>query len=192
MNIKKLAYHNEGGGDRKECVEITFVHKEGMEDSLTISVDNLCCGLVQYQTDGKLWIKLPDDAQLIILRLARDEREKILAAYPVKTYEGWGESGVGSFGEYCKPGDEVDDAMVDYFLNVVPPATFKSNLIQAGEPYSSEPDENGKYRSTWTTFAVVDGVWRYCGECFAGQTQNRVAETRRIERVIKKLESSAA
>lgn len=51
---------------------------------------------------------------------------------PMKTYEGWNGSGL-NLGEYLKPGDEVDQEMFDYFLEVVPPASFGIKHVQIGE-----------------------------------------------------------
>lgn len=192
MSISEMIYYK-GERNSMERVGVTFTHGDYIDDCVVVKIDLLCDMREQYFVDGKsMRYRLTVDNILEILRFAQAEREKILAAYPIKTYEGWSESGVGNFGEYCKPGEQVDDALVDYFLNVVPPATFRSNLIQAGEPYSNEFDsETGKYRSTFMTFAVIDGVWRYCGVCFAGQTQNRETCQSRLDRAIKALEKAA-
>lgn len=35
---------------------------------------------------------------------------------------------------------------------------------------SSRIDENGKGRTTYSTFKKVDdGIWEYCGDCFRGE-----------------------
>lgn len=78
----------------------------------------------------------------------------------MKTYEQWGESNL-NLGKFLQVGDEVDQAMVDYAINVLPPATFKTNLVQIGEPNSHV---DGK--ATWATFQKRDGKWYWRGHCF--------------------------
>lgn len=131
--------------------------------------------------------------RLELLRFVKENRERILADYSVKTLKGWGESGVGGFDEYYKPGDEVDEETADYLLNVVPPATHRGNLIQCGEPYSHEADENsGKYRPTYATVSAVGGKWIYCGVCFRGETLNRSNGLCGLDRMIKELQAQEA
>ncbi len=78
----------------------------------------------------------------------------------MKTYQEW----KGSLKNYLTIGDRVDDEMYYHFLNVMPPATNRSNLLQVGEPYSHV---DGK--ATYTTF-FHDGIsWVYMGECFRGE-----------------------
>lgn len=78
----------------------------------------------------------------------------------------------GDFDKAAKPGDLVDEEIVQEFVNVLPPTTLRSNLVQAGEPYSHHFDpETERWRCTYTTFAKVDGEWVYCGNCFVGKTE---------------------
>lgn len=182
MKIEQLTYFKGENHVKEERVEVAFMSGDGM-DWITANVQLLVGGLTKYQTERGFWVDLPPAAQLAMLRIAQTERGKILSSYRVKTYAGWSESGLGSFGDYCTPGDEVDEAMVDYFLEVVPPATFNASLIQCGEPYSHEPDEKGRLRPTFITFERRGG-WYYTGECFAGETENRTKTLRGIERAI--------
>ncbi len=93
----------------------------------------------------------------------------------MKTYQGWIESGIRSFGEYCLPDDEVDEEMVDYFMDILPPATFRADCAQVGEPHSCEPNDDGIYKNTYATFhRVAAGRWRFDGYCFRGCNENRV------------------
>lgn len=73
-----------------------------------------------------------------------------------------------SFGDFVAVGDAVDQAMVDYFRDVVPPAYFTPSMLQVGEAYAHV---DGK--PTFTTFVKRDGAWRYCGTCFLGQTEHK-------------------
>lgn len=84
----------------------------------------------------------------------------------VKTKKGWDSSGK-NLGEYLQIGDMVDDEMMDYFLGVLPPATFRSNLIQIGEPY-----DHVRGRATFSTIykpLEVCKYWLYAGHCYRGE-----------------------
>ena len=103
----------------------------------------------------------------------------------VKTYEGWQESGLPSFEDYCFPGDKVDDDMVQHFVDSVPPVLMLSFCTQAGEPYSSEADERGVRRPTFTTFHDLGGgYWQFDGYCFYKENTNRYTRKPRIEELI--------
>lgn len=78
----------------------------------------------------------------------------------VKTYENW----KGSLSQYLEVGDRVDEEMYNHFINVLPPATFKSNLVQMGEPYSISKEN----KSTYETLELINGHWTYKGHCHKG------------------------
>ena len=80
-----------------------------------------------------------------------------------KTYADW----KGSLEEYLSIGSIVDQEMVDYFLNVLPPACWNGYVIQIGEPYSHV---DGK--ATFHTLHKTDLGWTYVGTCFKGQTKD--------------------
>jgi hypothetical protein len=73
----------------------------------------------------------------------------------MKTYAAW----EGSLTRYLQPGDVIDDELVKYLINVVPPITFTSTIVQMGEPYST--NEQGRY--TYLTIEKQDGQWTYAG-----------------------------
>lgn len=79
-----------------------------------------------------------------------------------------------SWDDYAKPGDLVDESVYDNFLDVLPPRSMGFGYLQMGEPYSSKMNpKTGKYEQTYLTFEQVEkGVYRYCGHCFAGQTEH--------------------
>lgn len=79
----------------------------------------------------------------------------------IKTYADW----KGNLSEYLQIGDVVDQEMVDYFINVLPPATMNSQCVQMGEPYSSVQG-----RMTYCTLKKLNGQWVYAGYCWKGQT----------------------
>ena len=122
-------------------------------------------------------MKLTARQQLDILELVQAERKKITSGVDIKTMESWYGSGL-NFDNYCFPGGPVGEDIVDYFVNVVPPVTLRYDCIQAGEEQSSEPDDCGKYRATYTTFHRT-GSGQYCfdGYCFRGENQKRVGKT---------------
>lgn len=86
----------------------------------------------------------------------------------IKTYANW----KGDLDQYLKIGDLVDDEMMEYFITVLPPRTMTRGLIQIGEPYSHEKDQNGNYRATYATLKNTCYGWEYCGKCFAGTIEN--------------------
>ena len=80
-------------------------------------------------------------------------------------------------------GDYVDAGVVMDAMELLPPATMSVLCAQVGEPYSHKQDpDTGKWRATYSTFKCVkggwnDGVWEYCGNCFAGETEERGKNT---------------
>src|SRR5882672_4032241 len=53
----------------------------------------------------------------------------------MKTYAEWTGSGT-DLAQFLSIGDAVDETMVNYFIEVLPPATMSADLVQIGEPYS--------------------------------------------------------
>lgn len=86
----------------------------------------------------------------------------------LKTYEGWGKSNMGLC-EYLQVGDTVNQEMYSHFINVMPPRTFRENLVQIGGAYSISKE--GK--STYTTIEKINGKWIYKGNCHAGESNNQ-------------------
>ena len=80
----------------------------------------------------------------------------------LKTYEGW----KGNLHDYLEIGDQVDQELVDYFITVLPPATYNSRCIQMGEPYRTV---NGKM--TYITLKKTNEGWAFAGDCWKGQTE---------------------
>lgn len=87
--------------------------------------------------------------------------ERHIAEGPaIKTYASW----KGNLDEYLEVGDYVDEEMAMYFLNVLPPATQRSDLIQIGEPHS-----HVNFHPTYATLEKDEHGWRYCGHCHLGE-----------------------
>ena len=95
----------------------------------------------------------------------------------IKTISGWCEfydrTGKGSWSDYAEVGDIVDEAVVDNFMNILPPRTMSYGYLQVGEPHSHRYDLDRRLRPTYMTFAKANGIWRYYGHCFAYETINR-------------------
>ena len=84
----------------------------------------------------------------------------------------------GGFAECFNPGDFVNCAIAEHFLNVLPPIRSSSTYIQMGEPHDHNMDESGKYKPRYLTLECVkgsihetDSVWKYCGICFVGKNR---------------------
>lgn len=89
--------------------------------------------------------------------------------YKVKDQSDWR----GDFNKDFTPGDYVDQEIIDYFRDVLPPRNMWSGYLQVGEPYSHAPGPDGQYRATYNTFVdAAPGIWMYCGHCFAGQKEH--------------------
>lgn len=89
----------------------------------------------------------------------------------MKTYANW----KGDLGEYLQVGDEVDQEMVDYFINVLPPVTMNGECVQMGEPYDHREDSEGRFRGRYSTLVSVgfspNRRWFYAGYCFGREWQ---------------------
>ena len=90
----------------------------------------------------------------------------------VKTLQDWEKKG-GNFTDFCKVGDKVDKGIVDYFVDVLPPITWRTDLVQCGEPYGHRDNpETGRWEAMYITFAKNDnGQWYYAGICFLNQRE---------------------
>ena len=95
----------------------------------------------------------------------------------IKTLKGWNEfaerTGKYSWYDYARIGDIVDEAVIDYFINLLPPRAMSSNYLQIGEPFSHRYDLDRRLRPLFATFAKMDGQWRYYGHCFVYETIDR-------------------
>ena len=80
----------------------------------------------------------------------------------------------------AKPGDFVEQAVVDDAMDCMPPVSMSVRCSQMGEPYSHRLDpKTGRWRATYATFKRcpdASGIWEYCGDCFKGETEERGRE----------------
>lgn len=188
--LKDFRYYAGSENKAAETIEADVIKISGIYKTtvainaylLTSCITSFPCG------DGDDYT-LTREETLKALETLQEGRRQLLERYPVKTFQGWRESGLPTFKDYCKPGDKVDEEMVDYFVNSVPPVTLRSDCTQSGEPFSSEADpETGKYRQTYGTFVrLTSSLWRFEGYCFIGQTTNKVKAKTSLERRIEEL-----
>ena len=141
-----------GGNGKQESVELDVYNKGEYHTTCVINVCFLLIGCKWFPCSNGYEHAITSEETIKILELIQKERKKLTDSETVKTMDGWSRSGLSEFGDYCFPGDEVSQDIVDYFVNSVPPVLMRSNCTQAGEEYSVEKDENGEYRNTYTTF----------------------------------------
>jgi len=77
----------------------------------------------------------------------------------MKTMEQWKESKL-NLEKFLQVGDEVDETIKSYFINVLPPKTATYNCIQIGEPY----DINEKGQDTYFTLQRESNGWIFVGD----------------------------
>lgn len=190
MISKDFRYYR-GGRDSYEAVELDEVRSDGMYiTTCLVNVNLLTCGIEAFPCGNGDDLKLTPEQQLEVLEFVQEERRKITEGEMVKSLDGWRKSGLGTFEEYCRPGELVTEDIVEHFANSVPPKTFERGFVQAGEPYNTEPDEKGIYRSTYITFTyhgkddAALPLWLHNGYCFAGRTDNKVNPKTSLERRI--------
>jgi len=95
----------------------------------------------------------------------------------IKTLAGWHEAKC-DLDKYLQVGDAVDGEMFDYFLGVLPPATWRANLLQIGEPYSHIAG-----RETFSTLYKPLGAvhWLYAGHCHRGEWTEAKASVQAVQ-----------
>lgn len=193
MISEEFKYYR-GGRDCFEAVELDEVRSDGMYiTTCVVNLNLLICGITVFPCGNGDDLKLDPELQLKILEFAQEERRKITEGEKVKSLDGWHKSGLRTWEEYCKPGEIVTEDIVDEFANSVPPITFKSGFVQAGEAYDTQPDESGVWRNTYTTFtyhgkdSAGRSLWLHNGYCFSGKTDNMVEVKTSLERHIEAL-----
>lgn len=74
---------------------------------------------------------------------------------------------------YNRPiGSLVEREIAEDAGNCVPPRTWTRNMIQCGEPAGSKVEG-----ITYATFIrVTEDIWKWCGNCFAGESEERGKE----------------
>lgn len=171
-----------GSQDSREAVEFDITRRGQYITTCVVDVDLLISGLKAFPCGNGDDVNLTAQQRLAILELVQVERKRITDSYLVKTCEGWQESGLSNFEDYCSVGDHVDDDMVQNFVDSVPPVLLLSFCTQGGEPYSYEVDERGVIRPTFMTFHDLGGgYWQFDGYCFYKENINRYTRKSRLE-----------
>ena len=88
-------------------------------------------------------------------------------SWEIKTMADWN----GSLSDCFRVGDLVSEEIVEWFINVLPPACLNGSCIQIGEPYSHVDGH-----ATYPTLKNTAYGWVYAGNCFHGQTE-KVSQT---------------
>ena len=87
----------------------------------------------------------------------------------MKTYQDWNTA--STLTSYLNPEDEIDQEMVNYFCEKLPPQTMTSTVIQIGEPYNHYMDKSRKWHPVFPTIKRIKDQWIYKGLCFSGDTK---------------------
>lgn len=96
----------------------------------------------------------------------------------IKTLDGWHQYAAAhehhDWDAYCRPGDQVDEEVYDYFLDILPPKRMSKGYFQVGEPSDSRKNpKTGRFESTYPTFVRdARGHFYYLGACFAGKSDS--------------------
>ena len=95
-------------------------------------------------------------------------REKVIDG-EVKTLQGWRDSGINNFGNYVKVRDKVAVDIVNHFIELLPPRSYKSGFFQIGEPHD-HVKEGARYRTFIYLYKDENykEVWQYKGNCLGG------------------------
>lgn len=193
MERIKYKYYK-GGEAARETVEFEVPDDLYGTTTCVVDIPTLIDGYITaYPCGSGADYLLSMQERVEILEAVKRERSRYTEAQ-IKTLDGWKQSGIGSFDDYCRPGDQVDEEIVEYFVNSVPPHMMRGDCTQAGEPYSIEKDpKTGKYRNTWTTFHREEGsLWRFDGACFTGENVHRAGEMSKLENAINGLRGKRA
>lgn len=182
-----------GGRNCYETVELEISNNGTYVTTCVVNVDLLICGVEVFPCGNGDDFKLNPEQQLKVLEFVQAERRKITEGKTIKTLDDWRKSGLRTWEDFCKPGELVTEDIVDEFVNSVPPVTLRNGIVQAGEAYSTQPDENGALKNTYITFTYHDkdsagrSLWRFEGYCFVGQANDRAQVKTSLERRLDRL-----
>ena len=166
----RILYHR-GGRDARERICIPVVDRSGaVTTSLDLPVTLLEAGVVYLRLDDGSDIFLSNTQMALIANEVERQRAEC-AGTGLKTLGKWFESGLPTAEDYLEPGDKVDEDLIGYFLDVLPPRTNRAGLLQVGGEISTAKDVNGRWQPTYLTFKRQGGTWRYAGRCFEGSAE---------------------
>jgi hypothetical protein len=78
----------------------------------------------------------------------------------MRTLAEWQTGEHGGFSKYCKPFDQVDREIYDYFLEILPPM-YKTSGFMVSEPYDYDYECN---QSTYAAFCHINGAYYFLGD----------------------------
>ena len=143
------------------------------DQTIEINVPQMLGGGTVFKDQNGNRIELTATHKFAALQCALVAQDRLKYNNKRKTFDEWTDSGAIDFDSYVEIGNEVDEAIVDNFLEMLPPAYHSSHLMQMGEPNQHLSDDKGNFRPTFMTFEKVDGKWYYHGYCFCGMTENK-------------------
>lgn len=154
-----------------------------------INVQLLLSGVKTFVGKENEDVSLSEEQRLAALKALKDGRRRITDSYAIKTLDGWHESGLPNFEDFCFPGDVVDSALVSELINCVPPLLMRFSCTQAGEPFSQVKTKSGIYKDTYPTFHKVgQNKWIFDGYCFYEENENRVVWKSRADQILERIE----
>ena len=167
--------------DKTEDISTEYTVKDGYAHILLTSEGQTVDINVAQMLNGGLYFKntAGEKVKLTLTQIYTAyqatviEQDKLKYNGKPKTFNEWTESGAIDFDSYVGMGNEVDEAIVGNFLELLPPACHTSHLMQMGEPNEHLPDEKGNFLPTFMTFEKVEGKWYYRGYCFHCETRNQ-------------------
>jgi len=176
-------------GSEVEAEAVDFGSYENGEFHVICTADVflLLFGNAEFCREDGTVIKLSPQQQLDALCLIRDEREKITDGYPIKTLDGFRDSGFELFADFCFPGDKVDEAMVEDVVGGIKPS---QNYAQDTMAVSFAIDSDGEPKDVFMTFhRISDSAWQFNGYCFRGQSVNQAHPEHSLNNLIASLQN---
>lgn len=153
--------------------ETAYVRLKYGEQVVEVNVTRLKNGCKYFENERGEKIKLGLSEMFAVLQNAGITQMELKFNGKPKTMEEWNSSGITEFDDYVGLGDEVDEEIVDNYLDLVPPACHTKRLVQMGDPVEHLPNADGRYEAIYMTFEKVDGKWYYRGYCFLCDTRNK-------------------
>ena len=127
----RILYHR-GGRAARERICIPVVDRSGAVTTyLDLPVTLLEAGVVYLRLDDGSDIFLSNTQMALIANEVERQRAEC-AGTGLKTLGKWFESGLPTAEDYLEPGDKVDEDLIGYFLDVLPPRTNRAGLLQVG------------------------------------------------------------
>ena len=151
----------------------SYVLLQDGDNELKVDIESFLSHLLTFPNQHKNPVKLNPGQIYAVLQCFIHESNLCRNFGNHKTVNEWPTSGMPNFDWYAKPGDIVDEAIYENFLNILPPAAMSYGYLQVGEALDHIPDGNGNWKPTFMTFAQEDKEWHYIGHCFLRETENK-------------------